>query len=134
MNNEIKTVDERLKGIDFSGNRVEVSTEEFAALNDEASELRAHINLISQKLAACESLYKAYKEDSKRMYRNSCKSYQEKIDNLENKIHELESPAKHESGQRCNHYKCEKCFNQNPQIISKESWDNACNGLGGNRG
>lgn len=38
---EIKTVDERLNGIDFSGNRVEVSTEEFVALNDEASELRA---------------------------------------------------------------------------------------------
>jgi len=43
MNNEIKTVDERLKGIDFSGNRIEVSTEEFVALNDEASELRAHM-------------------------------------------------------------------------------------------
>ncbi len=101
---------------------------------EEVLELRAHIDLISQKLVASESLYKSYKEDSKRMYSNSCKSYQEKIDNLEKKIHELESPAKHEAGQRCNHYKCEKCFNQSPQIISKESWDNACNGLGGNRG
>lgn len=46
--NEIKTVDERLKGIDFSGNRIDVSTEEFVALKDEVSELHA----------ACEALRK----------------------------------------------------------------------------
>ena len=114
--------------------RILYPAEAYEALQKENAELKEQIYLISQKLVASESLYKAYKEDSKRMYRNSCKSYQEKIENLEKKIHELESPAKHEAGQRCNHYKCDKCFNQSPQIISKESWDNACNGLGGNRG
>lgn len=50
--NKVKTVDERLNGIDFSGNRVDVSTEEFAALNDEASELRAAYEALQKENTA----------------------------------------------------------------------------------
>jgi len=53
----IKTVDERLNGIDFSGNKVEVSTEEFVALNDEVAELRAALEALQEKLDRMNGLY-----------------------------------------------------------------------------